>query len=184
MAAKIKVHPKDVANNNSHHDSNHKENQTGEVANVHQTSPGCMLTFVRWAEKDTYKKKSKNAKQTLPVLVVTEDIVSVSVQTSKASFTPTVNISLRSNSKNYMTAIQPGDFVFVNILDHDMNLDRLIEQAKQLKPINGFHDGFKGFFRVTSVTKDYQISASTGTKRISYNITAQGFTEFANHVEH
>jgi len=163
---------------------------------VNITSPSWMLTFVRWKYRDTYRidetindNPAKNAgalaalKATLDPLVVINDCISVSVSSNKNSFTPSMEATLVQTDVNYLTAIAPGDFVLVNMLNWDSQVDTLYSRVTggKVGAINNFNDGFKGLFKVQSVRRTVAvIDQETGKKGVIFKITGYAFTEFNN----
>ena len=155
----------------------------------HQMSPAYCLTFLRWSNRDTKNYNGSGLGPFgLPVtpldlrkpLVVYNDAISVRVSNSKQSLTPTTTMVLKGGDINYSTAISPGDFVIVNMLTWENDAQRIRNKAVALEPINEINDGFKGVFKVQSVVKNINIDEASGTKVLSYTITAAGFTEFNN----
>jgi len=164
-----------------------------ELNSYNGTSPSWMLTFIRWRYRDTLRIKNANVvnknpnalealKETLDPLVVTNDCLSVVTTSSKSSFTPSVEIVLLQTDTNYLTAIAPGDFVFVNMLNWSADVDRIYQNAISGKgPINGLKDGFKGLFKVQSVRRTVTIvDPKNGIKSVLFRITGFAFTEFNN----
>lgn len=155
----------------------------------HQTSPGWMLTFVRWINRDPLNFKG-NSKTVSEPLVVTNDCISVTINSSKNSHTPSVSAILKSGDINYLTAVAPGDFLFVNILNWGSNITKKSQQkqndsplyarAKGFQAINKLEDGFKGFFKVQSVRRVVSVDPNTGKKEVVFYIDGYGFTEFNN----
>lgn len=142
----------------------------------HQTSPAYCLTFVRWSVRDSYNTDDDPFDVRQP-LVVYNDAVSIQVSCSKSSKTPTMSATLMGGDINYSTAVHPGDIVFVNILDWEEDALRVTEQARDLKPINGIHDGFKGMFKIQTVTRNL-VTSEDGHKSYYYTVTGAAFTEF------
>lgn len=171
----------------------------------HQTSPAYMLTFVRWSNRDTSHfgdKQSNSANElkktvtkqkyldTSVPLVVISDCIQVTVSSAKNSFTHQANMLLMGGDINYSTAIAPGDFVLINLVNNDQALfgknndphtadnDSLYYRAtKSFSAINKADDGFKGIFKVQSVRRVLQV-APNGIKTFHYQIVAVAFTEF------
>jgi len=150
----------------------------------HQTSPGAVLTFLRWKNRDPLRFPSINPRQTRRPLVVENDCVKCVVTENKAGVNGSVQLVLLSGDINYRTAISTGDFVFVNMLnwtestDNDfITVKQIAKRARALKPINRVSDGFKGFFKVQSVRKGL-VTDADGKKHLSYFIQAYSFTEF------
>jgi hypothetical protein len=149
----------------------------------HQTSPGWMLTFVRWqnrSPKTISQEQGGGPFDVTPNLVVINDCISLTVSGSKENHTPQMSAVLKAGDINYLTAIAPGDFVFVNMLDWDSKIPVLRARALEGKSINGTHDGFKGLFKVQSVRQVLSTNPSNGAKDISFQITGYAFTEFNN----
>ena len=168
----------------------------GENNLVHIVSPSWVLTFVRWKYRDTYRiddaintspNQNLNAlsalKDTLDPLVVINDCIGVSVTCNKNSFTPSMEATLLQTDVNYLTAIAPGDFVLVNMVNWQTQADSIYSRANSNSPghINGFNDGFKGIFKVQSVRRiTAVIDQATGKKGVVFKITGYAFTEFNN----
>ena len=169
---------------------------SGENNQVNITSPSWVLTFVRWKYRDTYRvnetinsnpNQNVNAlntlKETIAPLVVINDCIGVSVTSSKASFTPNMEATLLQTDVNYLTAVAPGDFVLVNMLNWETQATSIYYRANSNKPgnINNFNDGFKGIFKVQSVRRvTAVIDPATGKKGVVFKITGHAFTEFNN----
>lgn len=156
---------------------------------VHSTSPAWVLTFIRWNNRYLNLKEAKLTAEdksyflsTRDPLIVDSDCASVSVNYSKESHTPAMNAMLYPGDTNYLTAVAPGDFVFVNMLETESEATRVASLAKEGKPINGVSDGFKGFFKVQSVRRVLSVDPATGIKQLMFQISGFSFTEFNNTV--
>ena len=163
---------------------------------VHQTNSSWMLTFIRWKYRDTFtldetinSHPAQNVsalnilKTTLDPLVVINDCISVSVSCNKNSFTPYMEATLLQTDVNYLTAVAPGDFVLVNMVNWESQATNLYNRANSHNPgsINGFNDGFKGIFKVQSVRRTTAvIDPQSGKKGVIFKITGYAFTEFNN----
>ena len=151
----------------------------------HQTSPGCVLTFIRRENRLPKYYKHVDPKTSKKPLVVDNDCVEVSVTRSKGGVTKSMTAVLLSGEINYSTAVHSGDFVFVNILnwaegtDNTVTCQTVAKKAANLRPINEFNDGFKGFFKIQSV-REQLIRQPDGKLRLYYTIIAHAFTEFNN----
>lgn len=154
---------------------------------VHQASPHWILTFVRWADRDTLRsaptqdKDFTKTRGTDP-LVVENDCINVSVNVNKGALTHSMNATLVQSDVNYITDIAPGDFCFINILNWSSEARRVANDARASRSINGPNDGFKGVFKVQSVRKVVQTDINTGTKQVLFRITGFAFTEFNNTI--
>lgn len=156
---------------------------------ISQSSPTWVLTFVRWDVRDTLRTIStENVEasilQVRDPLVVENDCVQCSVTDSKATLTPSMSCTLLESDVNYATAIAPGDFVFVNMLNWEVDARRIALTARSKNPgaINGINDGFKGLFKVQGVRKVISVDPQTGTKMVLYKINGFAFTEFNNTI--
>lgn len=157
---------------------------SNENRSVNQSSPSWVLTFVRWENRDTLRNKSVKFSELRSddPLVIQNDCVSVTVATNKGSLTPSMNATFVETDVNYMTAIAPGDFVFVNMLNWEDDAVSVAEKANARQPINSQDDGFKGLFKVQSVRKTITTDPESGTITVLYKIDGYGFTEFNNTI--
>lgn len=153
----------------------------------HQTSPGYMLTFIRWTNRDTFNYAGDNLSSRAP-LVVINDAIQVTVSNSKTGITPSLTAILKAGDLNYATAIAPGDFVFCNMKNwasdvYDGNEgQKLFGRAISGQQINRYRDGFKGVFKVQTVRKTIVVDPTTGAKTLGYRLHAFGFTEFNTNI--
>lgn len=160
----------------------------GEDYLVHQSSPTWVLTFIRWNVRDTIRAitPTGNSPDLLTVrapLVIESDCTQVAVVVNKSILTHSMNAVLLETDVNYSTAIAPGDFVFVNILNSEQEARRVATIASGLTgQINGINDGFKGVFKVQSVRKSLEVDPDTGLKRVLIKISGFAFTEFNNMI--
>jgi hypothetical protein len=155
---------------------------SGEDNSVHQTSPSWVLTFVRWDNRDTLRNKSVASTSVRDPLVVENDCLQVSVNVSKGTLTPSMSATLVMTDVNYETAVAPGDFVLVNMLNWDKDARRIADAARGKSAINGKNDGFKGIFKVQSVRRTVITDPTNGTKMVLFKITGFAFTEFNNTI--
>lgn len=156
---------------------------------INQSSPSWILTFVRWNIRDTLRTTSPGNLDAdifgvRAPLVVENDCVQVSVSDSKGTLTPSMQCTLLETDVNYATAIAPGDFVFVNMVNWDQEARRIALIARDKNPgaINGLKDGFKGVFKVQGVRKVISVDPQSGTKMVAYKINGFAFTEFNNTI--
>jgi len=150
----------------------------------HQSSPGYLLTFTRYEFRDTvnYTKGIDRdaAITTRQPLVVVSDATQVKVNLSKANHVPTFSCVLKQGDLNYLTAIHPGDYVTVNMVNWKEDAMKLRTRALQGKSINRYDDGFKGLFKILDVRMTLQTNPSTGAKEYHVQVTGKGFDEFNN----
>lgn len=153
-----------------------------ENDSVHQSSPSWVLTFARWENRDTFKIKNVGFKEVRDPLVVQNDCIQLTTGNSKGSLTPSMSATLLMSDVNYETAVAPGDFVFVNILDWQDDADRVAQKATNKQSINEERDGFKGIFKIQSVRKIVNVDPNTGTVIVLFRITGFAFTELNNTI--
>lgn len=149
----------------------------------HQTSPGYVITFVRWSNRDTVnytERTSKFGNQTITrkPLVVINDATSITVNDSKDQLTPQASIVLKAGDLNYATAVHPGDYVFINMLDDRHKIVDIAKIASAGQPINKYDYGFKGMFKIQTVRRQIAVDPTTGVKAYQFVVHAFGFTEF------
>lgn len=149
---------------------------------IGQTSPAWVLTFVRWEYRDLLRTPTDSPNAIRAPLVVENDCVQLSVSDSKGVLTPNMSATLLETDVNYETAIHPGDFVFVNILNWESEARTVANKARAGTAINEQDDGFKGFYKIQSVRKKIRVDPTTGTKTVLISINAFAFTEFNNTI--
>lgn len=154
----------------------------------HQTSGAYMLSFLRYANRDTKNFSDADFVELRQPLIVVSDCINIQISSSKKSHIHQASMVLLGGDINYLTAIAPGDFVLINLLNSDEKLfgrngspntatkDSLYARAKDLKPINKKTDGFKGIFKIQSVRENIK-TMPNGTKTVFYQVTANAFTE-------
>lgn len=143
----------------------------------HQTSPGWLLTFISWPDRDTFRNATLIGMK--KPLIVENDCTSLAVSDSKGSANSQMQCVLSGAHINYSTRIVPGDYVVVNIKQYADQLQPLIAKASKFQELNGYNDGFKGLFKVQSVRRAISVQPG-GIKSVSYHITARAFTELNN----
>ena len=155
----------------------------------HQTCPGYLLTVIRWRNRDSFNYKHVGAMDVCWPMVIYNDAISVTVSNNKTSITPSLQAVLKATDINYATAIAPGDFVFVNMVNDETKISvgsesdqTLRNRAVGLRPINNYEDGFKGMFKVQTCRKRNIVNPITGVKTLVYQLVAFGFTEFNSSV--
>lgn len=151
---------------------------TQNIKLADQVSPGYVLTFVRYSNRDT-KNYALEFEITRKPFVVVNDAVSVTVNYSKSDPIPTMSCSLRQGDINYLTAVSPGDYVIVNMVNWETKAMQIREKALAGSPINEKDDGFKGLFKILDVNMALAVGPN-GEKSYYVNVTARGFDEFNN----
>lgn len=157
----------------------------------HQTSPAYVLTFTRMSNRDTlnYQKPNKNFAGPMPAsyynidtrnpLVVINDAVSIKVTSKKENPQHNFSCVLKQGDLNYLTAISPGDYVIVNMVNDETKALNIRDRALEGKPINKKNDGFKGLFKVGDVRMQLMTSPN-GDKVYAVSVTGRAFDEFNN----
>lgn len=153
-----------------------------DINYIHQTSPSWVLTVVRWSYRDTLRTANSKTFEVREPLIIENDCINVQVQFNKGTLTPSMSATLLNTDVNYGTAIEPGDFVFVNMLNWEKDARRIAATVESKKAINGEHDGFKGMYKVQSVRKSIRVDPGSGTKAVVTHIDGFAFTEFNNTI--
>lgn len=164
-----------------------------------QMSPSWVLTFVRFQYRDLFRTPNSVPTQTAgngQPLIVQNDCIQLETSAVKNNLTPSVKMVLLQTDIDYETAVAPGDFVLVNILNWDTgavkpnrsdfsviqesSADEIVNRVKAGLNVNRMQDGFKGVFRIQSVRKTIAVDPASGTKIVRFEITGFAFTEFNN----
>lgn len=146
----------------------------------HQISPAYLLTFIRWSNRDVLNQTGEDFLAVRRPLVVINDAISIQVQYSKQNPLQAFSCTLKQGDLNYMTAIHPGDYVLVNIVNDEPKALELRQRALDSKAINRYNDGFKGVFKISDVRMTLTTNPSTGQKEYVVSVTARAFDEFNN----
>lgn len=172
-----------------------------------QSSPSWVLTFVRFFYRDLLRTPDSVPTQT-PAgdpLIVQNDCIQLETVDVKNNLTSSFKATLVQTDIDYETAINPGDFVLINILNWDsgtvqnkknnpssntyskgtaatgqMSADQLVNRIKRGQNINRLQDGFKGVYRIQSVRKTLSVNPQNGIKTVRFEISGFSFTEFNN----
>ena len=157
----------------------------GPEGDVH-SSPGAawVVTIVRWDNRDTAFMSGEFIKTRKP-LVIVNDCINVKVSNSKNSPTQAAELVLKGGDINYSTAVAPGDYIFINMVDSEKVAMKVRGKALGTKgAINDYFDGLKFVGKIASVRKNLQVvdPNDTGKKVLTYRIAAHSFTEFNNKI--
>lgn len=149
----------------------------------HSINPAWVVTFLRFNNRDprVLGSASGAAEDTREPLVVTSDCISISAGETKDSPNGTCQMTLKLGDINYPTAIVPGDYFLVNIVNSEYKAEQIYRRIKGDKKsgpenINRPEDGFCGVFRVQSVHKTLVIDGN-GKKVSVCNISGHSYTE-------
>ena len=154
----------------------------------HQTSPECVLTVLRWSNRDTYNyqspaNKSGNFSPTTvrSPLVICSDCISLTVTNSKSNLNSQLTAILLCGDINYAAAVAPGDFVIANMLNWGKYAEKVATKALNRQPINHYNDGFKGVYRIESC-RERLMTSPDGKKQRVFHLHALGFKEFRTKI--
>lgn len=147
----------------------------------HQTSPAYVLTFLRWDNRDTYNYEGEDPLKLRKPFVVYSDAISISTNETKSSPQGTCNIVLKNGDINYATAVCPGDYFLLNIVNWETSAEAIRQRVQDNKNINGYNHGFKGLFKIKTVNKTVQVNPD-GVKEYTTTVSGQSFTEMSNIV--
>lgn len=153
-------------------------------ASSHQTSPAYVLTFIPWINREIKEDSVDDqnfSKNTDNPYIVVNDAINITVNRSKSSPAKSVSITLVSSDVNYASAIHPSDYVMVNLVDFEEKSREIHRKVINKQPINGIHDGFKGVYRISTVTRSL-MTAPNGLKSYRYTVNAIAFTEFTSTI--
>jgi len=153
---------------------------------VYQTSPAWVITFLRFENRfpKVLGTAKGTASDTRVPMVVINDCVNVAVGETKESPNGSATMQLKLGDINYATAIAPGDYFIVNMVDHEAKAIELYnrihgDRAAGPANINNYDDGFCGVYRVQSNHKTLVIDGN-GKKVAGTTITGHSFVEFNN----
>jgi hypothetical protein len=152
-------------------------------AQSHQTSPSYVITFIPWVDRviENNSTEGQGFLNTQNPIIVVNDAVNITITDNKENPSKTLSIQLVSTDVNYSAAIHPGDYVFVNILDSEEKSRKIHAKVINRSPINGFDDGFKGYFKVRTVTRSFFIDGN-GNKSYRYQVGAMAFSELSSTI--
>ena len=150
-------------------------NTTPEIPSQQSPNGAYAKKAPKWSSQ-----RSSNAINTAPILTVTSDCLSVTTADTKENPHGTMSAMLLPGAVNYLATIALGDYVFVNMVEYEGDLDELQGRALNGTPINLLEDGFKGVFRVTSVRMELMSDTSSGTRFMAYRIEGKSFSELEN----
>lgn len=110
------------------------------------------------------------------LLVISEDVRSMTVTGDKRSPTKSLSASLFPSDVNYLVEVLPGDWCAAWIVNNRTDYERLLDQLDRGEACNAWGDGFKFLGRVHSVYKSIAQSPG-GPRPVSYDLQAVGFRE-------
>lgn len=154
-------------------------------------SPYWCIALVRFAQPLTYSRtktfddktdSSFDANNSTLIrernlLVLTDDVQSMSISHSKGSYVSSLQATLLNSNLNFLSEIQPNDWVFAWIVNDDTQGRQLVERIfDPNEACNKFEDGLKFVGRVQSIRKLLQQDPA-GRRTVRYQLQAAGFKE-------
>lgn len=158
--------------------------EDGSLVDSVSTSPYSVIAVWRYKHPYTYSRKqqksftlhsSEAVRLRDTVLLVVNDIKTLSVECSKSTHNSSLSASLLPGM-NYLSEVLPGDIVAAWMVNDRTSFDNIVEQLRTGKSANGFLSGFKFLGKVTSVQKVLAQQAG-GIKNSVYSLNAHSFTE-------
>jgi hypothetical protein len=159
-------------------------------------NPFWAIAFVRFAQPLTFSRKKMFAGESSvsfdsnpedlikerTTLVISDDILQMNISQTKGNYVGSLSAVLMSGTTNYLTQIQPDDWVFAWIVNSEEKGSKLIQRIfKEHENCNNFDDGLKFVGRVQSIRKHLQQSPD-GHRSVRYQLQAAGFKELASSV--
>lgn len=114
-------------------------------------------------------------------VIVTSDILSLSMTQNKSNPVGTLNAILASGIYNYLGVCNPGDYVMVWICPDIVTTNDLIQNIRQLQACNDIKYGLKFFGKIFSIDENFSIDG-TGVKIVRYNLTANSFDQYMSQI--
>lgn len=164
--------------------------ERADTVDTVNTAPMAVIAIWRYEKPVTYSRL-KRASESLDtpetnrvrktVLVVCDDIRTVSVSHTKSSHVGQLSASLYPGM-NYLHECFPGDHVACWMVNSEELAKDLIDRIQEgEKACNGFMDGLKFLGRLASVRKNINQNPN-GQRTTTYTMTAGSFTELDSSV--
>ena len=128
----------------------------------------------------TYDDDESKLNRTRSSIVIDSDCVSLDINSTKGRFTNTLQAVLKP-SKNYLSAIMPGDWVFAWIMQDSATFDSVKKKIKKGDSANDFDDGLKFIGKVQDIRK-VTTQAENGMRTVQFNLQCTGFSELDSSV--
>ena len=118
-----------------------------------------------------------------PIIVVSEDIMNMSINSDKKGCTHTLTAMLAPGSYNYLGLISPGDWIMGWIVNTKDKRDQLVKNLKSNNPkqSNYFDSGLKFIGQCHTIQEQFKVG-SNGVKSVRYNLNATGFNPYQTQV--
>ena len=159
-------------------------------------SPFWVLAFVRFAKPLTFSRSKMFNGESLVsfdsnpedliaernVLVVSDDVLQLSISQAKGNHISSLSAMLMGGDVNYLSQIQPDDWMFAWIVNNEKSGRDLISRITQENEnCNNFEDGLKFVGRVQSIRKGLQQSPQ-GQRSVRYQLQGAGFKELDSSI--
>jgi len=149
-----------------------------------------VMAVFRLKYPTTYDRRLRSSRSTLyseavelrgRPMVITDDVLQMSVTSSKSSYMSTAQAQLIDAGINYTSEIFPGDHVMIWMMTNETDYNSVVSRLRRLDSgddvVNKFHDGLKFVGRVQSLRK--KITQVPQGPRISrYTMACTSFDEF------
>jgi hypothetical protein len=134
------------------------------------------VTFSRAKQASFSKSASDITALRDEVLVIVEDVASVTVNSTKTNHISQMSATLKPGA-NYLTEIFPGDWAACWIVNSIAKANDLIARIRGGKACNGFDDGLKWMGRLAAPRVGL-VQGARGARTSHYTINGGGFQEF------
>ncbi len=119
-------------------------------------------------------------RSTTPV-ILTNDVISLNINTSKEGLSHTLSSILAPQTYNYLALCGPSDYIMAWIVNSDVDFNRIVNNLQNNKPANDYNSGLKFIGQIQTIQENYRV-AGNGTKIIRYNLNALGFQAYQSQV--
>lgn len=133
-------------------------------------SPGTGMPSASFDNDNTQLVKVK------PPLIIHEDCLRLTVSQSKNSHIGQMDAVISASSVNYLSEVQPGDWVMAWIQNYPDGIEDLKQRIREGQPCNKWSDGLKFVGRIESVRKTITQSGD-GKRTASFAIRGMSFKE-------
>lgn len=154
------------------------------------TSPAWVIAVIRLKERVTFSRSTFSSASKFspdavitdgPPLIIRNDCTSMQIANMKGNHISTLNAGLIQGNRNYLTLINPGDWVLAWIVNFTDKADKIVFNLKNGLPCNDWDSGLKFIGRVDNISKQV-LQNPGGSRSAFYNLTAKGFGEFDSQI--
>lgn len=160
------------------------------AGDVHHTNPGWLVLFISFQNPASIYFDPKTplmAVKDIKTTIVENDCINITINSPKASFAKTCQLTLKVTDTVWQHTIAPGDWVFVWISTDKNHIDNLGNILRNEPPsrfgnrLCNWNSGLKFVGRVIGVNLNYTTTPS-GIKSVVQTVSCQAFLEFATSV--